>query len=171
MKEYFHIGKLIAATGLKGEIILQHQLGKKTDLNGVEALFLPDGKDNFIPWFPESTKAKNTSEIIVKLEGIDTPETAKKFVPKEVWLSSKDFSTHTATSSPLSLLGFTIVENKVSLGEISEVIEQPHQLLCTISYLGKEALIPLHEQSLLKIDRKAKKIEVKLPEGLLDIYK
>jgi 16S rRNA processing protein RimM len=34
----------------------------------------------------------------------------------------------------------------------------------------KKALIPLHEETLLGIDRKKKIVDVSLPEGLLDIY-
>jgi 16S rRNA processing protein RimM len=37
-------------------------------------------------------------------------------------------------------------------------------------YKGKEALIPIHEQSLLKIDKKKKQVHVEIPDGLLDIY-
>jgi len=56
------------------------------------------------------------------------------------------------------------------LGEILEVIEQPHQILCTIMLKGKEALIPLHEESLEKLDTKNRKVYVSLPDGLLEIY-
>jgi len=39
-----------------------------------------------------------------------------------------------------------------------------------IDLKGKEALIPVHEDFLLKIDKKKKQVHVELPEGLLDIY-
>jgi 16S rRNA processing protein RimM len=39
-----------------------------------------------------------------------------------------------------------------------------------IFYKEKEVYIPLHEASLLKTDRKNRKVYVELPEGLLDIY-
>ena len=55
-------------------------------------------------------------------------------------------------------------------GKVIEVIEQPHQVLCCILYKGKEALIPIHEESVEKIDQKNKKIFVVLPDGLLEIY-
>jgi 16S rRNA processing protein RimM len=51
-----------------------------------------------------------------------------------------------------------------------EIIEQPHQILCSILYKGKEALIPVHEESLEKVDQKNRKVFVVLPDGLLDIY-
>jgi 16S rRNA processing protein RimM len=68
------------------------------------------------------------------------------------------------------LLGFHIIDQGTDLGEILEVIEQPHQLLCRILHNNKEALIPVHEGSLEKIDKKNRKVLVNLPEGLLDIF-
>jgi len=56
------------------------------------------------------------------------------------------------------------------LGKILEVIEQPHQVLCRIDLNGKEALIPLHEETIVKIDKKKSQVVVELPEGLLEIY-
>jgi 16S rRNA processing protein RimM len=35
---------------------------------------------------------------------------------------------------------------------------------------GKEVLVPVHENSLEKIDTKNRKLYVNLPEGLLDVY-
>jgi len=36
---------------------------------------------------------------------------------------------------------------------------------------GKEALIPIHGESLDKIDQENRKVYVTLPDGLLDIYR
>ena len=57
------------------------------------------------------------------------------------------------------------------LGEILEVIEQPHQVLCRIDLEGKEALIPVHEQTLRKVDQQKREVHVELPDGLLDVYR
>ena len=67
----------------------------------------------------------------------------------------------------------TAVQNAAGedLGEILEVIEQPHQVLCAILLNGKEALIPIHEDSLEKVDAKNRKVYVSLPDGLLEIYR
>lgn len=171
MPQYFKIGKLAASTGLKGDLVLQHSLGKKTSLKGLEAIFIEEGKDSFIPYFIQSTKIRSDEETIIKLEGIDIVETARRLTPKEVWLAEEDFKKFASKSSPIALLGFTMINEAVELGEIIEVIEQPHQVLCTIMINGKEALIPVHEESLDRVDAKNRKVYVALPEGLLDIYK
>lgn len=170
MTEYFNIGKLVTTFGLKGEIVLKHTLGKKTSLKGLAALFVEEKKESFLPWFIESTKIKTEDEIYIKLEGINTREQAIKLTQKQVWLPEADFKKFSSKSSPISFLGYEIVENGAVLGKILEVIEQPHQVLCRIDLNGKEALIPLHEETIVKVDKKKGQVVVDLPEGLLEIY-
>ena len=170
MNEYFKIGKLVATHGVKGDLILVHNLGKKTSLKGLAAIFIEESKGSFIPYFIEKTSVRNESETLLKLDGLNSKEAAKKVYPKEVWLPEADFKKYAEPSAPIALLGFNMVEDGKILGTITEVIEQPHQVLCTIIINGKEALIPIHEESLLKVDQKKKEVIVTLPDGLLEIY-
>ena len=168
--EYFKIGKLVAVHGLQGELVLKHELGKKTSLKGLKNIFIEEAKDSFLPWFIEGTKIKTEEEIYLKLEGLNSREAANKLTRKEVWLAETDFKKYAAKSAPANLIGYTIINEKKPLGEILEVIEQPHQMLCRIEVKGKEALIPLNESTIEKIDHKKKQVLVSLPEGLLEIY-
>ena len=170
MAGYLSIGKIVAVHGLKGELLLKHELGKKTSLKGLQAVFIEDKKDSFIPWFIESTTIKSEEEIYLKLEGVNNREAAAKLTQKKIWLPEADFKKYASKSSPAGLLGYTIIDQGQSLGQILEVIEQPHQLLCRLEVQGKEVLIPLHEDSLEKVDHRKKQVVVELPEGLLDIY-
>jgi 16S rRNA processing protein RimM len=170
MKNYCSIGKIVATFGYKGELILQHHLGKKSSLKGLENFFIEEKKDELLPYFIESTKVKTADQIYVKLEGIDTKEAGQKLLQKQVWLTEDDFHEYAGKSAPISMLGFHIENEGEDLGEILEVIEQPHQLLCRIDLKGKEALIPVHENTLIRIDKKKKLVVVKLPEGLLEIF-
>lgn len=168
--EYFKIGKFVTVVGLKGELLLKHTLGKKTSLKGLQAIFIEEKKDSFLPWFIESSKIKTGEELYIKLDGINTREAAAKLTQKEIWLTETDFKKFAAKSAPVSLLGYTIINEKSPLGDILEIIEQPHQLLCRLDVNGKEVLIPLNENTLEKIDHKKNQVMVKLPDGLLDIY-
>ncbi|HYE55110.1 MAG TPA: 16S rRNA processing protein RimM [Chitinophagaceae bacterium] len=170
MKHYRSIGKLVASFGLKGEIILLHSLGKKTSLKGLEVIFVEQKKDELLPWFIESTRIKSDTEIFLKLEGVHTKEQTFPLLQKQAWLPEEDFTKFAGKSAPIALVGFHIIHEGNDLGEILEVIELPHQLLGRIIINSKEALIPLHEETLLKIDRKKKQVHVNLPEGLLDVY-
>ncbi|TAD85799.1 MAG: 16S rRNA processing protein RimM [Bacteroidetes bacterium] len=164
------VGKFVATFGVEGELVLLHALGKKTDLSGVKYILIEDKTGQKLPYFIQQARGKNHQETYVKLEGIVTKEAAQTLTRKAVWLSVADFEQHVAASSTIALLGFTMLEDKQPIGEIVEVIEQPHQVLCTVKVGQKEALVPLHAESLVSINRKLKQVHVSLPHGLLDIY-
>jgi len=170
VEEYFKIGKFVAAFGINGQLILQHELGKKTSLKGLQAIFIEEKKKSFLPWFIESVKIKSENEVYLALEGIKNREAALKITQKEVWLPEADFKKFAAKSAPASLLGYLVSEVENELGPILEVIEQPHQLLCRLEINNKEVLIPLNENTLQKIDHKKRQVIVTLPDGLLEIY-
>ncbi len=170
MREYFKIGKLVATYGFKGDMVLKHDLGKKTLFKNLKSFFIEEKKDVFIPVFIQAIKVKSAAENYLKLEGIDSKEKAHGFLQKELWLLHDDFKKLAAVQAPISLIGYTIVSNNTILGEITEVIEQPHQLLCKIIINSKEALIPVHQDFIEKIDKKNRQIFLDLPDGLLDIY-
>jgi 16S rRNA processing protein RimM len=170
MAEYYKAGKFVAVHGLQGELLLKHELGKKTSLKGLAAFFVEEQKGSFLPWFVSSAKIKSDTEVYLKVEGINSREAAIRLVRKEVWLPEAEFKKFAAKTAPAGMLGYVIIDNGESLGEILELIEQPHQLLCRLEIKGKEVLIPLHNETLKKVDHKKKEVIVELPEGLLNIY-
>jgi 16S rRNA processing protein RimM len=40
MSEYIHIGKIVAAHGLTGHLILEHALGTPIHFKGIDAIFI-----------------------------------------------------------------------------------------------------------------------------------
>lgn len=168
--QYFKIGKFVSAYGVKGELLLKHELGKKTSLKGLQTIFIEDRKTLFLPWFVQETRVKAAQEVLIKLEGVITREAAIKLVQKYVWFTEADVKKFAARSAPINLLSYSIISQEKNLGEIIEVVEQAHQLLCKIEINKREVLIPLNEDTLQKIDHKNKEVIVNLPEGLLEIY-
>lgn len=170
MENYINIGKLVSAFGLKGEILLAHHLGEGASLEGIVAVFMEETPGKFIPYFVVSQKTKSEEEIVLALEGIESPEKAKKFLKKSIWLKEEDVKKTASASAPISFLGYMVEDNKKPIGKVLEVIEQPLQILLRLEIEGKEVLIPLNESTLIGIDRKKQVIHVALPDGLLDIY-
>ncbi|MFV0604266.1 MAG: ribosome maturation factor RimM [Niabella sp.] len=169
-EHYISIGKFAGTHGLKGELVLKHGLGAKEALKGLKTFFIKDKSGHYLPWFIEAARLKNDKEVYIKAEEVNSIEAARNLLQKEVWLSRKDFDQYADSSTPVGLLGYKVIDNTNELGIIEEVIEQPHQILCRLQIQQKDVYIPLHEESLQKIDRKRKKIWVTLPEGLLDVY-
>lgn len=152
-------GRIVAATGLKGELIFLHDLGKKTDLKNLRSVLLEVKKDELLPYFIESAKGKTETETLIKLEGIETMEQAKLLTRKNVWLSEEDFNKQVAKQAPTAMLGYQLFNKEEQVGEIVGVLEQVNQILCTVAVGEKEALVPVHADNLLDLDHKKEKGE------------
>lgn len=170
MNEYVNIGKIVATHGVNGAVIIKHNLAKKAAFKKGSIIFIEEVKGSYLPWFVETCKAPSAEECTLQLEGISSKEKAHRLLKKQVWLSENDFRQMAAKQAPASLLGYSIIHNGEQIGITEEVIEQPQQLLLKTTIQGKEVLIPIHESSLIKIDRKNKAVHVQLPDGLLEIY-
>lgn len=170
LSTYIHIGKIVATHGIKGELILKHSLGKKTDFATAEAIFIEKNKDEQLPYFHQKSILKSNDETIVQLEGIDTKETAAKLIQKRVWLTKNDFNKLVSEAAPVNLIDFMVFNDGKKLSSIESVIDQPQQILLQITINTKEVLIPINESTLKKIDRRKKEVHVSLPDGLLEVY-
>ena len=168
---YIHIGKIVAPFGVSGQLILQHVLGKKTQFPNIAVVFIEEVKGSYLPYFLEKAQAKSHDESILQLESIITREAAQRLCTRPVWLLEADFRKLAGKTAPISLLGYNVIQEGENLGEVKEVIEQPHQVLLTILWQGKEAYIPLHAETLQAVDHTRREVKVVLPDGLLDIYR
>jgi 16S rRNA processing protein RimM len=167
---YRNIGKIVSAFGLKGEMIVQHHLGKKIAVSKIKVIFLEQKKDLLLPYFVESARKKKDEELFLKLEGIDSKEAVSKYLRHEVWIKEEEVKSHTQKDNPISWVGYQITDQGRELGPILEIIEQPHQVLCRIEIDSKEVLIPINEQTFVQIDHKTRLLLLNLPDGLLEVY-
>jgi RimM protein, required for 16S rRNA processing len=170
MPQYIHIGRFVASFGVNGELILDHRLNKKTLLKNIEALFVEEVRNSYLPYFIQSAKAKSNHEIIVSIEGVGSKEAAQKFIQKNVWLNELDFKNAVAKNSTASLIGYMLIDGDNELSVIEDIIEQAQQVLAKITVKEKEVFVPLHPELLQKINHRAKKIYINLPDGLLEVY-
>jgi 16S rRNA processing protein RimM len=168
--DYRNIGKIVSGFGLKGEMIVQHHLGKKIAVSKIKVIFLEQKKEELLPYFVESARKKGEDELYLKLEGIDSKEAASKYIRREVWMKEEEIMVHTLKNNPIGWVGYNIIDQGRDLGPILEVIEQPHQVLCRLEIDGKEVLTPINEQTLVKVDHKSRNVLLTLPDGLLEIY-
>lgn len=165
-----NIGRIVSAFGLKGEMIVTHQLGKKIAVSKIKVIFLEQKKDELLPYFIENIRKKGDDELYLKLEGVDTKEAATKYIRRELWMKEEEVQTHTRKNNPIGWVGYHVVDQGRDLGPVLEIIEQPHQVLCRLEIDSKEVLIPINEQSLQSVDHKSRRLMLILPDGLLDVY-
>lgn len=170
MTEYIRIGKIISTHGTDGALTVRHALGEPFEEHLLKVLFLEENESLFTPWFIEKITSVNKSELRIQLEEIHSRESARRFLKKEVWISKDVFERVVSKDAPISLLGYIACNEKEILGEIEEIIEQPHQLLCRVMLEGKETWLPVHEDNIQRIDHEKRQLILQLPDGLLELY-
>mgnify|MGYP000094469682 FL=1 len=128
----------------------------------------------FVPFFIEEYRFRGETTALMKLEDIDTEDDARAFTNLEVYFPKSyiesdedgelsapgDFFLHYAVyDTDEGYLG-NIVDVDMSTANVLFVVEREN---------GEELLIPATDDLVVSVDEKAKKIEMNIPEGLLDL--
>lgn len=161
--DFIEIGTITRVHGTRGEL--------KTALLGTytfkEWAFL-EIKGKPVPFLITSVIG-SADEPILKLEGIDSPDQASRFLGMAVLKLGKG-SKAKGKKLDDSIVGYAIMDEERGLiGTVEDVMELPQQLLLQTQYNGTELLIPAVDEIILSIDDKKKVIQVNLPDGILDI--
>ncbi len=166
----FYVGKIVKTHGLKGEVTLRIDNEQFDDIEELN-YFLIDVNDHLIPYFIEDI-AYHSNKAFVLFQDLKTLEAANQFVGKSAYLPlellpekvGNDFYSH-------EVVGYIVVdEEKGELGNVNEIIEYPTQSIIQIIKDGKEILIPIHDDILKDVNREERKIYIKAPNGLIDMY-
>lgn len=171
-KVWIEVGKLGKTFGFNGSLKLDVDDRQLPVLQAAEFVFI-ETSGNKIPYFVSEIMDGNP--LTIKLEDIDSKETAQTLSGQKIYLESL------VTSSPKEkklkeighlseLIGFNLQDELTGpIGEILDIYELPQQWLAAIVYQEKEILIPLNDQFITAIDETQQLIYTKLPEGLLDL--
>lgn len=166
----FYVGKIVKTHGLKGEVTLRidnEQFDEIEELN----YFLLDINDKLIPYFVENITFHSNKSFVL-FQDLKTLEAANQLVGISAYLpldllpekDGNDFYSH-------EVVDFLVIdEEKGELGKVQEIIEYPTQSLIQVLINGKEVLIPIHDDIIQDVNREEKKIYIKAPNGLIDMY-
>jgi 16S rRNA processing protein RimM len=164
------LGTISKPHGTKGSLLLWLRNIKAEDIKKWESVFV-DIDGLLVPFFIESFKANTPDSLIVKFEGVLSETEAKTFAGKDVYAASVQIKKKRHSESKLSdLKGYKVIDVISGFigiaGEIADIEQNP---LLIVHSDQKEYLIPVHEDIVLEIDKKAKEIRIQAPEGLLDL--
>jgi len=169
--DYQYIGKLGGSHGLDGKLVLRHQLEGKNIWSKIKHVFVEVRRESYIPYFIESQQTINHEEVLLQLDEIDSLEMAKTLSGKKVYLENEVFARLQPKAVSGNMIGFKIMDESLGeLGIIEDLFETPGQVVATIQYKGKEAIIPLIDSTIKNIDAARKIITVTLPDGLMEVY-
>lgn len=166
-EEVYKIGLFNKPHGIHGELsfTFTDDLFDRVDCDYLICLI--DGI--FVPFFLEEYRFRSDSTALVKLDGIDSAEAARRFTNVEVYFPAK-FVTE-VTPGDLSwdfFVGFRMEDLQYGyLGTIVEVDTNTINTLFVVDKEGEELLVPAQEAFIVGVDQEHKQVTVDLPVGLL----
>lgn len=169
-EEVYRIGIFNKPHGVRGEL----QFSFTDDIfDRVEAdclICLMDGI--FVPFYIEEYRFRSDSAALMKLEGVETAEQARRFTNVEVYFPIAH--TQELSANELSwdyFVGFRVEEvHHGNLGQVAEVDTSTVNTLFVVSNeQGDEWLIPACEEFIVDMDTDHRVLTMQLPEGLIDL--
>ncbi len=165
-EEVYKIGRLGKVHGIRGEVSF---LFDDDVFDRVEADYLVLDIDGIlVPFFMEEYRFKSDANALVKFDGIDTVERAKELTGCDVYFPRELSDDDNGHISWAEIVGYLLVdaETKTVAGTIATVDDST---MNTLFELEDGRLIPASEELIQAIDTKKHQIEIKLPEGILEL--
>lgn len=170
-EETFYLGKIAKKFSFKGEVLLYLDTDQPELYENLESVFVEYGKD-LIPFFIEKSSLHKNNFLRVRFEDINSEEEADKIIGSDVYLplsmlpklSGNKFYFH-------EIINFQ-VEDQLhgNIGTVASINDSGPQALFVIEYQEKEILVPVIDEFIVKVDRENKKLLLKTPPGLVDLY-
>ncbi|MCQ2322494.1 MAG: ribosome maturation factor RimM [Bacteroidales bacterium] len=174
-KEYtpdgcFFFGKVTKTHGLKGEVTIKLDVANPLDFKNINYVMM-DINGDIVPFFIESSKMVG-DKMFVLFQDVKTMEQAVSFLGNAVYLPNEMLPELDDNDFYFKdIVGYKLVDETYGeVGFISDVLEYPTQAVIQVMKDGKEILIPIHDDIIRKVDKKSKVLNVKAPEGLIDMY-
>jgi len=170
-EDCFYLGKIVKKYSFKGELLIKLDTDEPAIYENLDAVFV-DLRNNFLPFFIESSQLHKSELLRVKFEEVNTEADADSllkcdaYLPLELLpkLEGDKFYFH-------EVIGFTVEDvNFGKVGTIKSINDSTAQSLFEIDRDGIEILIPMNDEFIKKLDKENKTILVETPEGLIDLY-
>ncbi len=168
MNDYLAVGKVVNTHGIKGELKV---MPMTSDLSRFDyLLFVTVNYEGKPKEFRVTGARFHKNTVLLKLQGIETMDEAEK-------LKGQDLLVQRKHARPLEedeyficdIIGMEVYEEDSLLGTLSDVLETGSNDVYVIRHEGrKDLLLPALKSVVLNVDLENKRMEVKVPEGLID---
>ena len=170
----FYLGYISKTIGTKGELAFKLDVDSPSSYHGLDAVFVQvSPKDTqLIPYFLEKAEIQNNDLLRCKIEGVDDQTSAKSLVGTSLYLLQENLPKLKADQFYFhEIIGFTIIDkDRGELGKVEKVLEYSTSNLFSIPIGDKDVLIPISDETIIKVDKTLGQIHVICPEGLIDLY-
>lgn len=183
--EIIEVGKFLKPHGLKGELnavldydaeILERNFPIIVNMDGI-----------FVPFYAESVRPKGHFSSLVKIEGVDSQEEARKFVNKIFYLRRTELASFLDVNEDElmideDLVGFKVYDESIGyLGRVEEIDDSTENVLLLVRPDRSDTeedeqdilYIPFNEDLITEIiekdDPEDSELHLDLPKGILDL--
>lgn len=164
------VGLCARPHGVTGEVIVRAHKGFSVDDLSFEFLHL-ELEGGLVPFSVDEIRPKNQEEAILRFEDIHTQDQARRLADASIYIE-RDWleTTDEPSSSAGTLIGYAAIDQtNARLGLIVEIQEIAKNPLFVVEYQGRELLIPIVEEFIVRMDHDRMEVHFNLPEGLLDV--
>ena len=169
VEDCYQLGHVIKTHGLKGEVQIKLDVDDPMAYQDLESVFV-EQNGILIPFFLEYLDVK-AQRSIAKFEDIDDLQHSESLIGQSLFLPldalpvlpEGEYYFH-------QLVGMDVFQDDNLLGTISQVYEIPPQNLAALDHKGVEVMIPIHDEFFAKVSVLNNRVDVTLPEGLLELY-
>ena len=170
-EKYYFLGTIIKTYGINGELVLSIKDTLFDLVSQLRTVFI-DIDGQHVPFFIGRTKPFRQDSVIIKLDSIDNLEDAQPLVNHQLYTNSPYSLSGDIEESDLSAFsGFTLYgEVEGEIGNVKEIFLYPENPVFQIISEGKEVLIPYNKELVKSIDFLNKRIVMRLPDGLIDLF-
>ncbi|MCI8468851.1 MAG: 16S rRNA processing protein RimM [Eggerthellaceae bacterium] len=173
MREWVDIAYLANTRNLNGGLVARSAAGLPFLLSeGLTVALVPPRLDAPRRVRVASVQMRSDDEAVVLFDEVTDAATAQALVGCHCLAPRDDFDPADLVPEELpSWEGWTVVDEAAGeVGAVSSLEELPQQVLLAVARPGgSEALIPLVDEFVVTVDEDARRIDVRLPAGLLDL--
>ena len=170
-EDCFFLGTIVGKYSFKGEILIKLDTDSPKSYIDLNVIFVDTAK-GLVPFFINRVQLHKTSLLRVKFEGVSTETEADHLMKKKVFLPLDQLPKLKGSRFYFhEIKDFIAIDQfDKKIGIVKSVNDSGPQALFMIYNKGTEILIPVHDNFIIKLDRKEKRIHLNLPDGLLEIF-
>jgi 16S rRNA processing protein RimM len=169
-KDFIAIGSIQKTHGTKGDlrVTLTAEIPKAKGLKQLTEWAFLEIQGKPVPFIAERFEPTFDDEALLKLKGIDSIETANKYIGYTL-LAARGKGKKAKVYAEDDFTGYKLIDTTLGeIGTVESIEEYPHQLLIKTTHKGNEVLIPAVEAFIEEIDDSKRIIKLHLPEGLVE---
>ena len=158
-----YLGEFIKLFSFKGELILYSEL-KSVFVENLDSLFV-NFNESYVPFQIIKVKSHKKNNYRTQLQNVNSESEAKRLLKKGIYIERIENS----DNSDYLVDNFKVYNNNKYIGVVISTINKTEQSIMEVKMSNKVVLIPLVDQFIVEINDEELKIDMDLPEGLLDI--